>query len=140
MSKFTNTLAAAVFFVTGTSAIASETIRTDTNSQGFTVPVVISVAYRNPRIAASARDVGRQGGFAVAGATRWIVSTNQDAPVGPFTAPGVISVAYGDPRIVARAAGVIRQGGLATAGIVRWMSVPSVDAEAKPETVRLGAL
>lgn len=141
MSKFANTLSAvALSLALSASASASETLPVDTNRQAFTVPAVISVAYRDPRVATDARDVGRQGGFAVAGATRWIGSTGQEAPVGAFTAPGVISAAYGDPRIVTSAAGVVRQGGLATAGTVRWVSGPSVVSEAKAEAVRLGAL
>lgn len=141
MPKLTNTFAAvALSFAMFAPAKASETVSVDTNRQGATVPAVISVAYRAPQIATSARDVGRQGGFAIAGATRWAVSTEQDAPVGAFTAPGVISAAYDDPRIIISSTGVIRQGGLATAGTVRWLGGSPVIAETKAEAVRLGAL
>ena len=140
MPKLRNALTAAFFFATLAPGISSEMASADTNRQGLTVPAVVSVAYRDPRVATSARDVGRQGGFAVAGATRWMASSDQGAPVGAFAAPGVISVAYADPRIATGAAGVLRQGGLATAGAVRWVGGPSIAAEAKVGAVRLGSL
>ena len=69
-----NAFAAALALSISTFAIAgaSEMKPEETARQGFVVPSVISVAYRDPRIAMNAAEAFRQGGFKVAGATRWL--------------------------------------------------------------------
>lgn len=123
MSNLSNTFAAAVTLSLAALApvSASETSSAETVRQGFTLPAVISVAYANPRTATSAREVVRQGGFQVAGATRWLGAAERTAPVAAFTVPAVISVAYRDPRIAGSARDVVRQGGFQVAGAARWL-------------------
>ncbi|MGH1588695.1 hypothetical protein ACRBEV_10405 [Methylobacterium phyllosphaerae] len=123
MSNLTNTFAAvvALSLTALAPAGASETASVQTARQGATVPAVISVAYGDPSIATSARDVARQGGFKVAGAVRWLGVSETTAPVAAFAAPAVISVAYGNPRIASTTRDVVRQGGFKVAGATRWL-------------------
>jgi len=123
MSNLTNTFAAAIAISLATLAPtgASEMTSVQTARQGTTMPAVISVAYRDPSIAMSARDVVRQGGFKVVGAVRWLGASKTTAPVAAFAAPTVISVAYHNPRIATTTRDVVRQGGFQVAGATRWL-------------------
>jgi hypothetical protein len=137
-----NAFAAALALSISTFAIAgaSEMKPEETARQGFVVPSVISVAYRDPRIATNAAEAFRQGGFKVAGATRWLGAPEPVAPVAAFTAPGVISVSYRDPRISMNGTEVRRQGGFAAPGAVRWLAAAPDIIEVKADTIKLGAL
>lgn len=88
MSSRMKALAAALALSTPAPVNAAEPTDTQTTRQGFVVPAVISVAYRNPRITTNATEVHRQGGFATAGAVRWLA-----------VSPGIAEVKTGTTKL-----------------------------------------
>ena len=102
------------------TAVAGSVDRADAVS----VPAVIGAAYNNANRADSVVDVRRQGGFATAGAVRWLAQAPADeTPARPvFNSPGVIGAMNESQSLARSAEDVRRQGGFATAAAVRWLS------------------
>ena len=104
-TKTISTAAALTF-----AALSSSTAVAEPNSaSAFSVPPVIGAAYTDASRADSVVDVRRQGGFAIAGAVRWLAQApSTEVQARGVYVPGVIGAAYED-RSLARSAEEVRR-------------------------------
>ena len=100
------------------SAGAAETFHV----AAFGIPAVAGAMNESRSLARSADEVRSQGGFATAGAVRWLSRAPEAGVHASIPVPSVIG-AMRQTRALARSADeVARQGGFATAGAIRWLA------------------
>ena len=85
-----------------------------------------AMTFETQGVAVNATQVGRQGGFATAGAARWTTTPVEQVSAEPAYNAGSVGALTLETLGLATHAGAVRnQGGARTAAAVRWVSAPA---------------